>query len=572
MIGLPRPAAAAVIMAMGKVGIGVRAQFAAFVHQPRAHVRARRAARHARRACSRPWSPRPWRPATCWCGSTASSTAPRASCSSHWLTRLLARRAGAAPARPARPHSCRARSSTHRGPALVGVRASSARSTSRSSPRSSARTKYFGNDDLRWFAADPARPARAGRRRARVTHRLVGACGDRRFAVVVPTYARPDALARCLDALADQRRAFDEVVVVTRDRRRRRCRGRDRPLGDAVHGARSSTRRGVLAAMAAGARATTTDVVCFTDDDAVPPAEWLERLAATLRGAPTRGRRRGPRRDRRGRTAPRATSRAPTTSVASRGSGATSAATTCGEGPPRDVAFLKGVNAAYRRDALGLPDGLRGARRPGALRGRRRALRALARLPARLRPRASPSSTVRPPRQGDDQRDGPTARGGRRRRLQPRRRDRRARRGSPASLYATLVGDRGRTGPRRAPPSRSLRGDRETVAAARAVGPRLARGGLGAPAATRRDLRDLRLSGERGAPAATTSSASRASATTAGAKRRGLGAAPRREERALVGRERRAGRAPPRPPRRRRRARRRARRRRAAPRRPRRRA
>ena len=37
-----------------------------------------------------------------------------------------------------------------------------------------------------------------------------------RISVVVPSYRRPDALARCLPALLAQERAADELIVVVR--------------------------------------------------------------------------------------------------------------------------------------------------------------------------------------------------------------------------------------------------------------------------------------------------------------------------------------------------------------------
>jgi GT2 family glycosyltransferase len=177
------------------------------------------------------------------------------------------------------------------------------------------------------------------------------------YAAVVATYARPDELARCLDALALQRRAFDEIIVVTRA---------DDP--GSAEAARSSATPctvlslespGVLAAMAAGARAASTDVICFTDDDAVPPPEWLERLAATFERSELVGGAGGrdeivvdghatldgPRTDDVGRVA---------------WFGRHVGGHHLGQGPSRDVSFLKGVNSAYRRRALGIPGGLLG--------------------------------------------------------------------------------------------------------------------------------------------------------------------------------------------------------------------
>jgi glycosyltransferase involved in cell wall biosynthesis len=102
-----------------------------------------------------------------------------------------------------------------------------------------------------------------------------------RISVLVPTWRRPAALARCLDGLAAQGRPPSEVVVVVRS---------DDEASAEVVAARAHlpcaprtvtlTRPGVVAAMNAGFESCTGDVVCVTDDDTVPRREWLERIAA----------------------------------------------------------------------------------------------------------------------------------------------------------------------------------------------------------------------------------------------------------------------------------------------------
>ena len=92
------------------------------------------------------------------------------------------------------------------------------------------------------------------------------------ISVVVPTRDRPDALARCLAALARQRADELEVVVVD-----------DSTTGEAVapgaHVIRAGG-RGPAAARNLGARAARGHVVCFTDDDCLPAPDWAQRLAA----------------------------------------------------------------------------------------------------------------------------------------------------------------------------------------------------------------------------------------------------------------------------------------------------
>ena len=101
-----------------------------------------------------------------------------------------------------------------------------------------------------------------------------------KITVLVPSYRRPDLLVKCLGALERQTRRPDEVVVVLRDT--------DHESRDAFASYRAGTslplvaalvsRPGQMAAMNAGLEAATGEVVCFTDDDAEPFADWVERI------------------------------------------------------------------------------------------------------------------------------------------------------------------------------------------------------------------------------------------------------------------------------------------------------
>jgi glycosyltransferase involved in cell wall biosynthesis len=104
-----------------------------------------------------------------------------------------------------------------------------------------------------------------------------------RVSVIVPTRDRPEALGACLAALAAQT-AVDLEVIVVDD-------GSRRPADVAAVVARHPTARllpgagtGPAAARNTGAAAARGEVLCFTDDDCVPYADWAELLAAEIDG------------------------------------------------------------------------------------------------------------------------------------------------------------------------------------------------------------------------------------------------------------------------------------------------
>lgn len=105
--------------------------------------------------------------------------------------------------------------------------------------------------------------------------------------VIVPTYRRPECLARCLAGLAQQTEADFETIVVVRSS--------DQETMDAVPRMepRPAPTRivqvnvpGVVAAMTAGLEAACGATIALIDDDAVPHADWLHRIALTLERDP----------------------------------------------------------------------------------------------------------------------------------------------------------------------------------------------------------------------------------------------------------------------------------------------
>jgi GT2 family glycosyltransferase len=97
-----------------------------------------------------------------------------------------------------------------------------------------------------------------------------------RVSVVVPSYRRPQSLARCLDALERQERDAEEIIVVIRagDVASHEL-ARARPVRVVV-----VRRQGVVAAMNAGLDACRGELIALTDDDAAPRPDWLARIVA----------------------------------------------------------------------------------------------------------------------------------------------------------------------------------------------------------------------------------------------------------------------------------------------------
>ena len=112
-------------------------------------------------------------------------------------------------------------------------------------------------------------------------------------AVVMPTYKRPDLLARCLTALLGQTLASETYEIIVCD---------DGPSESTIEvveaararvGTRPSIRylpitdtQGPAGARNAGWRTADAPIVAFTDDDTVPEPAWLEAgLAAMASGA-----------------------------------------------------------------------------------------------------------------------------------------------------------------------------------------------------------------------------------------------------------------------------------------------
>jgi cellulose synthase/poly-beta-1,6-N-acetylglucosamine synthase-like glycosyltransferase len=166
------------------------------------------------------------------------------------------------------------------------------------------------------------------------------------ISVLVPSWRRPDALERCLRALAAQSVAPLEIVVGLRDddtESVRRIDGLRDSLGVTL---RSVTTRapGVVASMNTALAACGGDIVALTDDDTEPHRDWLARIDRAfddprVGGVGGRDWQPNERTDR-------------TDVERVQWFGRTIGNHHLGAGPARSVDILKGANAAFRRRLL----------------------------------------------------------------------------------------------------------------------------------------------------------------------------------------------------------------------------
>lgn len=174
-----------------------------------------------------------------------------------------------------------------------------------------------------------------------------------KITVIVPTYRRIADLARCVEALRAQRRAPDEIVVVARHD--------DEPTLAWLHeaAARHSEahisiaqvmRPGVVAAYNRGIEAASGDVLAFTDDDAAPHPDWTERVADAFLQQPELGGLGG--RDIVHQDGHTLEGHKAVVGLV-RWYGRTIGNHHIGAGTAREVQVLKGVNMAFRRNAIG---------------------------------------------------------------------------------------------------------------------------------------------------------------------------------------------------------------------------
>ena len=173
------------------------------------------------------------------------------------------------------------------------------------------------------------------------------------LSVVVPTFRRPELLRRALEGLATQATPVDEIIVVGRRD--------DHPTWDVMRDFEHAKtvlvdEPGVLNAMTAGARRATGEVIAFLDDDAVPRQGWAADLLPHFRDPEVGGVGGRDEVDRPTQVGPRTTDVGRLTRW-----GRVIGNHHLGTGPAREAQVLKGVNMAFRAEALALPVGLRGS-------------------------------------------------------------------------------------------------------------------------------------------------------------------------------------------------------------------
>ncbi|NJL62992.1 MAG: glycosyltransferase family 2 protein [Methylacidiphilales bacterium] len=99
--------------------------------------------------------------------------------------------------------------------------------------------------------------------------------------VIVPTYRRPQDLARCLEALQHQNRPADEVLVIVRDTDAETWKLLEtiEPKSLPIKICKVSL-SGVVIALNTALDTASGDIIAITDDDAMPHPDWLERIEA----------------------------------------------------------------------------------------------------------------------------------------------------------------------------------------------------------------------------------------------------------------------------------------------------
>ncbi|PZV22219.1 MAG: glycosyl transferase family A [Leptolyngbya sp.] len=105
-----------------------------------------------------------------------------------------------------------------------------------------------------------------------------------KVSLIIPTYRRPIDLKNCLDAIKNQKRAVNEIIVIARNEDDetwdflQRFDNQSLPLKTF-----SIDVPGVIAAMNLGLAKATGDIIAFTDDDSMPRDNWIEKIEVNFK-------------------------------------------------------------------------------------------------------------------------------------------------------------------------------------------------------------------------------------------------------------------------------------------------
>jgi len=110
------------------------------------------------------------------------------------------------------------------------------------------------------------------------------------ISVIIPTYRRPEDLANCLEALKNQTRLADEILVIVRDSDlETQAFLADYPQDSLPLSQIEVVASGQVAALNRGLESVKGDIISITDDDGVPHPPWLERIEAHFLADPRVG-------------------------------------------------------------------------------------------------------------------------------------------------------------------------------------------------------------------------------------------------------------------------------------------
>jgi glycosyltransferase involved in cell wall biosynthesis len=102
-----------------------------------------------------------------------------------------------------------------------------------------------------------------------------------KISVLIPSYRRTHDLKRCLEALKQQRRTVDELLIVIRDTDEETKQFLSTFNLDGLPlTCLYVSIPGVIAALNVGLAKFSGDIVAITDDDAAPHQDWLEKIEA----------------------------------------------------------------------------------------------------------------------------------------------------------------------------------------------------------------------------------------------------------------------------------------------------